>query len=86
MPQAESTEATRGTNSRDQAIWIESKDSVGFSVGFNCTAYIKEGDTAHFLYMYRSKSLAQMMDGDLLYRRDHGLTVFELILPRSTAV
>ena len=54
--------ATSGTAARDEAIWIESKDSVGFSVGFNCTAYIEEDDSARFLYMYRSKSLADMMD------------------------
>ena len=26
----------------DQAIWIESADSVGFSMGVSCTAFIKE--------------------------------------------
>ena len=57
-----------GTAARDQAIWIESKDSVGFSVGFNCTAYIREEDTARFLYMYRSKSLAEMMDTEIRAR------------------
>ena len=57
-----------GTAARDQAIWIESKDSVGFSVGFNCTAYIREDDTAKFLYMYRSKSLADMMDTEVRAR------------------
>lgn len=55
-------ETTSGTAARNEAIWIESKDSVGFSVGFDCTAHIKEEDTARFLYMYRSKSLAEMMD------------------------
>ena len=57
-----------GTSDRNQAIWIESKDSVGFSVGFNCTAYIQEEDTARFLYMYRSKSLADMMDTEVRAR------------------
>ncbi len=51
-----------GTSSNNEAIWIESNDSVGFSVGFDCTAHIAEEDTARFLYMYRSKSLAEMMD------------------------
>jgi signal transduction histidine kinase len=32
-----------------------------------------------------SRRLAQLMGGDLLYRREHGLSIFELILPRSTA-
>jgi hypothetical protein len=61
-------DATSGTSSQNQAIWIESKDSVGFSVGFNCTAFIQEPDTAKFLYMYRSKSLADMMDTEIRAR------------------
>ena len=61
-------DSSSGTSARDQAIWIESKDSVGFSVGFTCTAYIDEDDTARFLYMYRSKSLADMMDTEVRAR------------------
>lgn len=57
-----------GTSQTNQAIWIESKDSVGFAVGFNCTAHILESDTAKFLYMYRSKSLADMMDSEIRAR------------------
>ena len=57
-----------GTSARDQAMWVESKDAVGFSVGFNCTAYIREEDTAKFLYMYRSKSLAEIMDTEVRAR------------------
>jgi regulator of protease activity HflC (stomatin/prohibitin superfamily) len=61
-------DTTSGTSALNQAIWIESKDSVGFSVGFDCTANIKEEDTARFLYMYRSKSLAEMMDTEMRAR------------------
>lgn len=61
-------ESTSGTSDRNEAIWIESKDSVGFSVGFNCTAFIEEKNTARFLYMYRSKSLSQMMDTEIRAR------------------
>ncbi len=57
-----------GTAAANQAIVIESQDSVGFSVGFNCTAHIIEPDTAKFLYMYRSKSLAEMMDTEVRAR------------------
>ncbi len=46
----------------DQAIWIESGDSVGFSMGFACTAFIAEDDAARFLYWYPSGSLANVMD------------------------
>lgn len=46
-------DADGGTSKKDQAIWLESRDSIGFSLGFNCTAFIDEGeDTSSFLYMY----------------------------------
>jgi hypothetical protein len=44
--------SVNGTIVKDQAIWLESQDSVGFSVPFNCTAYIDEKDTSMFLYYY----------------------------------
>ncbi|QDU75362.1 SPFH domain / Band 7 family protein [Bremerella volcania] len=61
-------DSSSGTKTANEAIWIESKDSVGFSVGFNCTAFIEEDDTARFLYMYRSRSLADMMDSEVRAR------------------
>ncbi|EEF57345.1 band 7 protein [Pedosphaera parvula Ellin514] len=54
---------TRSTN--DKAVWIESSDSVGFSMGFNCTAFISEDDAAKFLYWYPSGSLADVMDHEV---------------------
>lgn len=50
---------------KDTAIWVESADSVGFSMGFNCTAFIKEEDTASFLYWYSSGSLSNVMDTEI---------------------
>lgn len=52
----------------DQAIWIESADSVGFSMGVSCTAFIKEEDSAKFLYMYPSDSLHTVMDSEIRAR------------------
>ena len=49
----------------DKAIWIESADSVGFSMGFACTAFISEADAAKFLYWYPSGSLADLMDQEV---------------------
>lgn len=46
----------------DKAIWIESGDSVGFSMGFTCTGFISEEDAAKFLYWYPSGSLGDVMD------------------------
>jgi len=49
----------------DKAIWIESSDSVGFSMGFTCTAFIPEEDASRFLYWYPSGSLADVMDKEV---------------------
>lgn len=54
-----------GTSKGNQAIWVESRDSVEFSIGFNCTAYIKESDAAKFLYTYPSASLSRLMDTEI---------------------
>ena len=58
-------DATTGTSTRNQAIWIESADSVGFSMGFTCTAYIPEESAAKFLYWYPNGSLAVVMDSEV---------------------
>jgi len=57
-------QASRGA-ANDKAIWIESADSVGFSMGFTCTAFIAEDDAARFLYWYPSGSLADVMDHEV---------------------
>ena len=53
------------TRRADKAVWIESADSVGFSMGFTCTAFIAEDDAAKFLYWYPSGSLADVMDHEV---------------------
>ncbi len=61
-------EAKSGTSHNNQAIWIESADSVGFSMGFTCTAFIAEEDAAKFLYWYPAGSLSQVMDSEVRAR------------------
>jgi len=61
-------ESSSGTARVDQAIWVESQDSVGFSMGYSVTAYIKEEDAASFLYWYPSGSLAQVVDSEVRAR------------------
>jgi hypothetical protein len=58
-------EATTGTAAKNQAIWIESSDSVGFSMGFTCTAFIPEEQAAKFLYWYPTGSLSNVMDTEV---------------------
>jgi hypothetical protein len=51
-----------GTSSANQAIAVESLDSIGFSVGVNTTAMIEESDAAKFLYYFAGKPLSAVMD------------------------
>jgi hypothetical protein len=57
-----------GTASKDEAIAAESRDSVGFSIGIGCTAFIPEELAALYLYSYPSKSLADMLDSEVRNR------------------
>lgn len=49
-------------NSSTGTLGVESKDSIGFSVGVNVSAHIEESDTAKYLYYYRGNDLANVMD------------------------
>ncbi|MDB6018524.1 MAG: Band 7 protein, partial [Pedosphaera sp.] len=62
---ASGTAQSHAPAGNDRAIWIESADSVGFSMGFMCTAFIAEDDAAKFLYWYPSGSLAEVMDQEV---------------------
>jgi regulator of protease activity HflC (stomatin/prohibitin superfamily) len=57
-----------GTSSKDEAIAVESKESVNFSMGLSCTAHIPEESAAIFLYSYPSKSLSEMLDMEVRAR------------------
>lgn len=61
--------AAVGTSSNNQAIYAESKESIGFSVGMNCSAQIySEEDAVKFLYSYNNKTLADIMDSEIRAR------------------
>lgn len=58
-----------GTSAKNQAIYAESKESIGFSVGMNISAQIyTENDAIRFLYSYNNKSLEQIMDSEIRAR------------------
>lgn len=58
-----------GTSSNNQAIYAESSESIGFSVGMNCSAQIySEDDAVKFLYSYNNKTLAEIMDTEIRSR------------------
>jgi len=75
---------TTGTGTKDEAIWVESADSVGFSMGFTCTGYIKEEDSAKFLYWYPSGSLAQVMDSEVRARVQQNVSAVAAKYPLDT--
>lgn len=58
-------EADTGTSRSSQSLEAESKDSVGVASGFAITAYIKEEDTAKYLYWYPNKNLASIVDNQI---------------------
>ena len=49
-------------------IWVESRDSVGFSTGFSVTARIEEPDAATYLYKYRGDQLSEVMNREIRAR------------------
>lgn len=58
-----------GTSTVNQAIYAESSESIGFSVGMNCSAQIDtEDDAVKFLYSYNNKPLAEVMDTEIRAR------------------
>lgn len=61
-------ESIAGSKGKDKAIWTESADSVGFSLGWSSSGYIKEENAAKFLYMYPSGSLKNVMDTEIRAR------------------
>lgn len=54
-----------GTTAKDEAISVESLDSIGFAIGVNITAMIEEDEAALFLNKYAGKSLAEVVDSDI---------------------
>lgn len=58
-----------GTSATNQAIYAESKESIGFSAGMNCSAQIyTEDDAVKFLYSYNNKTLEEIMDTEIRAR------------------
>lgn len=55
-----------GTNAKsNEAVAVESKESIGFEVCITVTASIPEEFSTKFLYSYSGKTLSQVMDQDI---------------------
>lgn len=61
-------DAGRGTSVNNDSIDVTSKDGIAFSFAFTVTANISEEDTATYLYNYRSKDLAAVVDNEIRAR------------------
>ena len=51
-----------------KVIRVESRDSIGFSVGTNISAFINESDTSTFLYYYPSGDLNKVLGNEVFSR------------------
>lgn len=58
----ESADGQKRVDLSAKTFGVESRDSIGFSVGVNASAHIEETDTATYLYYYRGGDLADVMD------------------------
>jgi len=58
-------ERETGTTEKQQALRMESKDSIGFRVPCNLNANITEADTALFLYEFGGEPLEEIIDGPI---------------------
>lgn len=58
-------ETGTGTSDKFQGLSAESKDSIGVTSGFAITAYIKEQDSAKFLYYYPNTPLKDVIDSQI---------------------
>lgn len=75
--QADQTLDSNGHMKRsDDAIWIESRDSIGFSMGFSVTLRIEENDTSTYLYRYPGVSLADEAKSEVKARLQQNAAAF----------
>lgn len=54
--------AGTGTSNKTEGIEVESKESIGFTVGVTISASVPEENTATFLYYYSGKQLKDVID------------------------
>ncbi|MBT6690785.1 hypothetical protein HOB10_00420 [Candidatus Parcubacteria bacterium] len=55
-------DSASGTSNANEAIHVESKESIGFAIGVNITSFVREDDAATFLYWYAGKPLSAVVD------------------------
>lgn len=65
MVSREWTATAKGTSTKNQAITVESNESIDFDLGAVITAQIPENQTALFLYTFGGKQLEEVIDQDI---------------------
>jgi hypothetical protein len=58
-------EATTGTTAADQALYVESKDSINFGFSATITAHVEDADAARYLYYFAGKQLSDIIDQNI---------------------
>lgn len=48
-------------NTKDNSIWTESSDSIGFSLGWTVTGFVNETNSSTFLYWYPNGTLKEVL-------------------------
>lgn len=56
---------SKGTSGNKEGFNVESKDSIGFTIGATITTSVSEEDAALFLYRYAGKSLSSVTDTNI---------------------
>jgi hypothetical protein len=69
------TKGATGTSPENQAIAVESLESINFRVGINATANILEEDAATYLYWFGEIPLSQVMDQNVRGYLQSGLSL-----------
>lgn len=59
------SDSRTGTNSNNEGIIAESKDSITYVTGINCGANIKTQDFVDYLYNYGERPLSDVMDKEI---------------------
>jgi hypothetical protein len=65
MVSREWTATSKGTSAKNQAITVESNESIDFDLGAVITAQVTEQDAALFLYTFGGKQLEEVIDQDV---------------------
>ena len=65
MVSREWTATAKGTSPKNQAITVESNESIDFDLGAVITAQVTEKDAALFLYTFGGKQLEEVIDQDV---------------------